>query len=78
MDLLPRLPLAGPSQMAEGEETGAGIYTHQRTEAWGREKRGGEHIWTDPTPWVVHLTPTFKGVRMKEVDMWKLLEHTNC
>lgn len=50
-DLLPCLPLAGPRQMPEGEGTGAGIHTHQPTEAWGRERRGGESIWTESSPW---------------------------
>lgn len=61
-DLLPCLPWAGPSQMAEAEAAGAGICTHRCPEAWGREKRGGEASGQTPAPGVVHMTSTSKGV----------------
>lgn len=61
-DLLPCLPLAGPSQMVEGGAAGAGAHTHQSTEAWGREKGREEPTWSSA------VTPTSKDVRRKEVN----------
>lgn len=61
-DLLPCLPWAGPSQMAEAEAAGAGICTHGDLRP-GAGRRGEESAsGQTPAPGVVHMTSTSKGV----------------